>query len=101
MKNKQNGITLISLVVTIIVLLILAGVSIMTLAGDNGLLTRTTTAKQKTEEAGVQEELQTAIEALKVDYYSSGATGTIGAYISDHESSSASFLDDIFSKLTN
>ena len=37
-KNKQNGITLIALVITIIVLLILAGVSIMTLTGDNGLL---------------------------------------------------------------
>ena len=94
MKNKQNGITLIALVITIIVLLILAGVSIMTLAGDNGLLTRTTTAKQKTEEAGVQEELQTAIEALKVDYYSSGATGTIGAYISDHESDLQSAVGD-------
>ena len=34
-KNKQKGITLISLVVTIIVLLILAGVSISTLTGEN------------------------------------------------------------------
>ena len=35
MKNRQNGITLISLVVTIIVLLILAGISIGMLSGDN------------------------------------------------------------------
>ena len=34
-KNKQKGITLISLIVTIIVLLILAGVSISTLTGEN------------------------------------------------------------------
>ena len=34
-KNKQKGITLIGLVVTIIVLLILAGVSISTLTGEN------------------------------------------------------------------
>ena len=45
MKNKlkeqlktNKGITLIALVITIIVLLILAGVTIATLTGDNGIL---------------------------------------------------------------
>lgn len=37
-KQKNQGITLIALVVTIIVLLILAGISIATLTGDNGLI---------------------------------------------------------------
>lgn len=38
-QTKENrGITLIALVITIIVLLILAGVSIATLTGDNGIL---------------------------------------------------------------
>lgn len=46
MKNKK-GITLIGLVVTIIVLLILAGVTIATLTGDNGLLTKSTEAKKE------------------------------------------------------
>ena len=47
MKNKlkeqlkiNKGITLIALVITIIVLLILAGVTIATLTGDNGILTK-------------------------------------------------------------
>lgn len=40
MKNNQKGITLIALVVTIIVLLILAGVSIAMLTGQNGILNR-------------------------------------------------------------
>ena len=39
-KKIEKGITLISLVVTIIVLLILAGVSIAMLTGENGILTR-------------------------------------------------------------
>ena len=41
-KNKKNprGITLIALVITIIVLLILAGVTIAALSGDNGILTK-------------------------------------------------------------
>ncbi len=36
--KKQNGITLISLVVTIVILLILAGVTISTLFGDDGII---------------------------------------------------------------
>ncbi len=50
MKKKYNkGITLIALVVTIIILLILAGVTIATLRGDNGLITRARDAKIATE----------------------------------------------------
>ena len=40
-QKKEKGITLIALVITIIVLLILAGVTVATLTGDNGLLTKT------------------------------------------------------------
>ena len=44
--RKENGITLIALVITIIVLLILAGVTIVTLTGDNGLITKASVAKE-------------------------------------------------------
>ena len=47
MRN-QKGITLIALVITIIVLLILAGVSIAMLTGQNGILTRATDATNAT-----------------------------------------------------
>ena len=46
--NKKSGITLISLVVTIIVLLLLAGISIMMLTGNNGILQRASDAKEET-----------------------------------------------------
>ena len=46
--NKEKGITLIALIITIIVLLILAGVSIATITGENGLLERAKNAKEKT-----------------------------------------------------
>ena len=48
--NKENnrGITLIALVMTIIVLLILAGVTIAMLTGENGLIKRAETAKEET-----------------------------------------------------
>ena len=44
MKNR-NGITLIALIITIIVLLILAGVTISLVVGDNGILSKSTQAK--------------------------------------------------------
>ena len=67
--NKQKGITLIALVVTIIVLLILAGISIATLTGENGLITKTNTAKEKTKQAEAEERVK--IEVL-------GSYGTDG-----------------------
>ena len=55
-KIKENkGITLIALVITIIVLLILAGVSIAMLTGENGILTQANKAKVETRGAAVQE----------------------------------------------
>lgn len=60
-KQKNNGITLIALVITIIVLLILAGVSIATLTGDNGILTKASEASKQTEIAEVKEKVQTDI----------------------------------------
>lgn len=55
-KEKLNkGITLIALIVTIVILLILAGIAITALTVDNGLFTRTQQAKQKTVEAEEKE----------------------------------------------
>lgn len=53
--KKTSGITLIALVITIIVLLILAGVSIAMLTGDNGILKQANKAKVETRGASVQE----------------------------------------------
>lgn len=58
MKRKENGITLIALVVTIVVLLILAGVSISMLTGENGIITQAQDAKLATERSSLREQLQ-------------------------------------------
>ena len=55
LKFGKKGITLISLVVTIIVLLILAGVTIATLTGNNGILNQATKAKEETQKASEDE----------------------------------------------
>ena len=61
--NGKNGITLIALVITIIVLLILAGVTIATLTGDNGILTKAQSAKTQNDKATVKEQVDLAIAA--------------------------------------
>ena len=48
-NSRETGITLIALVITVIVLLILAAVSISTLTGENGILTRVDEARTQTE----------------------------------------------------
>ena len=58
--KKQKGITLIALVVTIIVLLILAGVSIAMLTGNNGILTQGKRAKEETTVGHEKEAVQMA-----------------------------------------
>ena len=55
-SKEQKGITLIALVVTIIVLIILAGVSIQMLTGDNGILTRASKAKEDMTNANQREQ---------------------------------------------
>ena len=59
LRNKRNhGITLIALVITIIVLLILAAISITMLTGDNSILKRAVDAKERTELSSLKEEAQ-------------------------------------------
>ena len=71
MQKNSKGITLIALVITIIVLLILAGVTIATLTGDNGILNQAGKAKDKTTEAE-------SIERVQVEVAGSyGIDGTI------------------------
>ena len=60
MLKNQKGITLIALVITIIVLLILAGVSIAMLTGPNGLLTRA-------EDAGDASKVAEAVERVNME----------------------------------
>jgi len=78
-RNKDSGITLIALVITVIVLLILAGISISMLSGDNGILQRATDAKTETERGEVYEQISLATASGEMDYYSNG-TNRLTAY---------------------
>ena len=53
--KRQNGITLIALIITIIVLLILAGICLAFISGENGILARAIISREKTYEAQAKE----------------------------------------------
>ncbi len=60
-KREEKGITLIALVVTIIVLLILAGITLGTLLGNDGIISKANQAKEETEIAQWEERIDSAI----------------------------------------
>mgnify|MGYP006863031625 CR=1 len=78
-RRRENniGITLISLVITIIVLLILAGVTIAALNGDNGILKRASSAKDITQKQGIIEEVRVDILEKQVANETGKITSTI------------------------
>ena len=65
--KKEKGITLIALVVTIVVLLILAAVSISMLGGENGIITQAKESREKTEQAKVEEIVDITIVGLMTE----------------------------------
>ena len=70
MRN-QRGITLIALVITIIVLLILAGVSIAMLTGDNGILSNADRAGRETAIANARDDVSMTVNEAMTLYYES------------------------------
>ena len=81
--RKNKGITLIALVITIIVLLILAAVSIATLTGENGVLTKAQEAKIKSEQGEVLEELRLQSNVAQVENTESNASVDMFSYLKD------------------
>ena len=87
--DSSKGITLIALVITIIVLLILAGVTISMVVGDNGILTNAKNAGDKTALAEAKDTVRMAVADATTQYYADvNGTGvntdigsTLNAYV--------------------
>ena len=81
--NKQSGITLVALVVTIVVLLILAGVSIRLVLDNNGIITRAGEASSRSKEESAKEK----VELMLSDYYmeSLGGEKDLVSFLEDQE----------------
>ena len=82
MKN-QRGITLIALVITIVILIILAGVAINMTLGENGILEKAKYAKEQYEIAGVREEIELAILEIQSDKASKNEDFSIEAILAE------------------
>ena len=66
-KKNQNGVTLVALVVTIVVLLILAGVSISLVVGNNGIVKRAQEARDEHKAAAANEAANMEEAKTKID----------------------------------
>ena len=91
MNNK--GITLIALVITIIVLLILAGVSIAMLTGQNGILTQASNAKSDTAKAEIAEKVNMAVQAAYATKVTAGS-GVASSALTGQEVASQYNIDN-------
>lgn len=78
--RENKGITLIALVITIIVLLILAGVAIAMLSGENGILNQTKRANINTVMASAKEAVAIEVNAAISDYYEGKYAGGTTTY---------------------
>ena len=77
--KEKKGITLIALVITIIVLLILAGVSIAMLTGDNGILTQASEAKDENIKGQEKEQIRLAMQSKKMEKIADNVERTVTA----------------------
>jgi hypothetical protein len=91
MKNLKNqkGITLVALVITIIVLLILAGVSLSLVSGGDGILSKASNAVDQNEIASAKEQVELVVAEKQTDYYQAkyvdndSNVTTMFAYVTD------------------
>lgn len=93
MKKEIKGITLIVLVITIIVLLILVGVTISTLTGDNGLLTKAQSAKERSDIAKEREQIKLAVSASLIENTNTTTANSIEKNLRQDVGNSASVID--------
>ena len=76
-KGEERGITLIALVITIIVLLILAGISISMLTGENGILNQAAKAKDMTDISSIKERAELVKLGLQIDDWTKNNGGQL------------------------
>ena len=92
LSKNERGITLIALVITIIVLLILAGISISMLSGDNSILSKATEAKNKSEDEGIAESIKIVVTGRITE---KKTTGTNAKTLEDELREKLSNVDEI------
>ncbi len=78
MLKNQKGITLVALVITVIVLLILAGVTLRMVIGPSGVIEQTNNTKVQVEKSEIRDNVTPAISACVMKYQEEGYMGYEG-----------------------
>ena len=81
--QENNAITLIALVITIVILIILAGVAVNLSLGENGIFNRAKTAREQYKMAEVKEKIELAIVDIQSEKMGKGEQCTIDTIISE------------------
>ena len=89
----DKGITLIALIITVIVLLILAGITITTLTGENGILSNATKASTEHKRAEALEEIKIAMEGIKIEKLAKGEKVTLDTFIETTKNPNLNLLE--------
>ena len=87
MRRTNSGVTLIALIITIIVLLILAGLTIAMVVGDNGVLNQAVNSRIQTDHASVKEAMDLAYSDFKLEQ--------VNEYLEEGNSARVASLDII------
>lgn len=103
MFKQQKGITLIALVITIIVLLILAGITIAMLTGSDSAPAKANEAKQKQDIGSVKDQLYIAAQNAQLDYYNETyvVAGSVGGTAQSSEASKTQVGTEVASAVQN
>lgn len=68
-KSKNNGITLVALVVTIVILIIIASISIKVFLGDNGIIAQAKITREETNKQTAVEKINFKITNVQISKY--------------------------------
>lgn len=94
MFKKERGITLVALVVTIVVLLILAGVSISMVLGNNGIVTKAKETQTAQDKAYAEDVIESGLKAVQIEVLSNtlptGKTANV-AYVVEKINNDSAF----------
>lgn len=83
-NQNNNAITLIALIVTVIVLLILAGVTLKMVVNNEGIFEKAENTVQETEDAIILEEIKLAVTEGTMRYYSNNSEGTLNEFLAEN-----------------
>ena len=95
--KQQNGITLIALVITIIVLIILASISITTLTGDKGIIQEARENSEATQKESIIEKLEADLLKEKMMTGNTPTKDDLKRIIQENEYNEGTLGDDSFS----